>query len=105
MDCQDAKPALSPYLDEELPPEDAAGITAHLTGCTACRDSLEELRLVSAAIRAQFASCYARSPDLRAKVLAALDDGPRTRSWQRAARQTRLLWRRLRRIRLGPGTR
>ncbi len=87
MDCQEAKTGLSPYLDGELPPDDAAGITGHLTGCAACRRSFEELRLVSTAIRTQLAICYAPSPDLRAKVLAALDDVPPTRARQRDGRQ------------------
>jgi anti-sigma factor (TIGR02949 family) len=105
MDCQEAKTGLSPYLDGELPRDDAAGIAAHLTGCAGCCRSFEELRLVSTLIRTQLASWHAPSPDLRAKVMAAIDDAPPTRVRNRAALQTRLIWRRLRRIWLRPGTR
>jgi negative regulator of sigma E activity len=105
MDCQDAKIALSPYLDRELPRAEAASIAAHLTVCDSCRRCFEELRLVSTVMRTQLASWHTPSPDLRAKVMAALDAVPPTRVPQRAALQTRLLWRRLRRIWLRPGTR
>jgi anti-sigma factor RsiW len=105
MDCQDAKLALSPYLDRELPRAEAASIAAHLTVCDSCRRCLEELRLVSTLIRAQLRSAPTPSPDLCAKVLAALDDVPPAPVPQRAALRTRLLWRRLRRIWLRAGTR
>ncbi len=105
MDCQDAKIALSPYLDRELPHAEAASIAAHLTVCDSCRRDFEELRLVSTVIRTQLASWRTPSPDLRAKVLAALDDVPPTRVARHPTLRPRLLWRRLRRIWLRPGTR
>jgi anti-sigma factor RsiW len=76
MDCQETKLALSPYLDGELPHDAAASVAAHLRVCIACRHGFEELRLVGTLIRTQLASPYAPSPDLRGKVLAALDDVP-----------------------------
>jgi len=105
MDCQDVKPALSPYIDGELPREDAAGITAHLAGCVACRRSLEELHLISATLHALLATRRAPSPVLRARVMAALDEVAPARTRPGMARHTRLIRQHLRRMRLGPGAR
>jgi len=88
MDCQEAKIALSPYLDGELPDDAAAGVAAHLRACIACRQGFEELRLVGTLIRAQLASRYAPSPDLRGKVLAALDDATPKHASRRAVLRT-----------------
>ena len=55
MNCQDARIALSPYLDSELPHAEAAGIAAHLQVCDSCRHRFEELRLVSKVLRSQLA--------------------------------------------------
>jgi anti-sigma factor RsiW len=88
MDCQEAKIALSPYIDGELPHDDAASIAAHLTVCSACRHGFEELRLVGRVLRTQLASRYTPSPDLRAKVLAALDAVPSIPAAHRAAART-----------------
>jgi predicted anti-sigma-YlaC factor YlaD len=103
MDCHDAKIALSPYFDRELPRAEAASIAAHLTVCDSCRHRFEQLCLVSAVIRTQLAGRDMPSPDLCAKVVAALDDVPPMPVAQRAIVWTRLLWRRVRRIRLMPG--
>jgi predicted anti-sigma-YlaC factor YlaD len=103
MDCQEAKTGLSPYLDGELPRDDAAGIASHLTGCDECRRWLEELRLVGTLIRAQVATRDTPEVDLLATVMAAIAHLPPTRPAQRVALHRRLMWRRLRRV--WPGTR
>lgn len=41
---------LSAYVDDQLSPADRARVEAHLDGCAACRDSLEELRAVKSAL-------------------------------------------------------
>lgn len=42
---------LSEYLDGELPAAEREALDAHLSGCTDCRATLEELRLVAARAR------------------------------------------------------
>jgi len=92
VDCQDAKTELSPYLDGELPLEDAAGIAAHLAQCERCRLLLEELRLVGAALRVELAKRRVSSFDVRGKVRAALAMLPALRAgrsrrvWHRRSR-------------------
>jgi anti-sigma factor RsiW len=102
MDCQEAKTGLSPYLDGELPRDDAASIAAHLTGCDECRRRFEELRLIGTLIRTQPAIRDTPQVDLLPKVMAAIAHLP-TRGSQRGAMHRRLMWRRLRR--LWPGMR
>jgi len=104
MDCQEVKTGLSPYLDGELPRNDAAGIASHLVGCDACRRSFQELHLVSTVIRTQLTRWDTPPVDLRAKVMAGIADLSPPRPLQRAALHRRLVWRRLRRIWPWPGT-
>jgi anti-sigma factor RsiW len=105
MDCQEAKTGLSPYLDGELPRDDAAGIASHLDGCGECRRSLEELRLVSTLIRTQLAVPETPSVDLLARVMAAITDLRPTHARQLGALHRRLVWRRLRGMWPWPRTR
>lgn len=65
---------LGAYADRELPPETVAQIEAHLVGCAECRRALE----VHDAIRARLAveRPAAPSPDLRARIAAAIDAAP-----------------------------
>ena len=94
MDCQDSKTRLSPYLDGELPHDDATAIAAHLAQCEGCRLLLEELRLVGTALRAQLAKRRVSSFDVRGKVRTALQlpakCAPRAGAWR-----SRRMWRRL----------
>jgi anti-sigma factor RsiW len=103
MDCQEAKTGLSPYLDGELPRDDAAGIASHLTGCDECRRWVEEWSLVGTLIRTQLASRDTPPVDVLPKVMAAIANLLSTRPPQRVALHRRLMWRRLRRV--WPGTR
>jgi anti-sigma factor RsiW len=105
MNCQEAKPGLSPYLDGELPRNDAAGIASHLSGCGECRRLFEELRVISTVIRTQLATRDTPRLDLLAKVMTAIADLPPTRSPRRAPLHRRLMWCRLRRAWPWPGTR
>jgi hypothetical protein len=43
LNCKDVKELLSEYMDNELTPEQAAEVQAHLDGCDACKEQLEEL--------------------------------------------------------------
>ena len=95
MDCQDSKTGLSPYLDGELPRDDAAAIAAHLAQCEGCRLLLEELRLVGAALRAPPAQRGVSSIDVRGKVRAALAQLPSKCTPRAAAWRSRWLWRRV----------
>jgi anti-sigma factor RsiW len=65
---------LGAYADHELPPETVAQIDAHLVGCAECRNALE----VHDAVRSRLAAerPAAPSPDLRARIAAALDAVP-----------------------------
>ena len=65
---------LGAYADHELPPETVAQIDAHLVGCGECRSALE----VHDAVRARLAAerPAAPSPDLRARITAAIDAVP-----------------------------
>ena len=65
---------LGAYADHELPPETVAQIDAHLVGCAECRNALE----VHDAVRSRLAAerPAAPSPDLRARIAAAIDAVP-----------------------------
>jgi anti-sigma factor RsiW len=65
---------LGAYADRELPPETMAQIDAHLVGCAECRGALE----VHDAVRSRLAAerPAAPSPDLRARIAAAIDAVP-----------------------------
>jgi anti-sigma factor RsiW len=65
---------LGAYADHELPPETVAQIDAHLVGCGECRSALD----VHDAVRARLAAerPAAPSPDLRARITAAIDAVP-----------------------------
>ncbi|HEY9722232.1 MAG TPA: anti-sigma factor [Oscillatoriaceae cyanobacterium] len=75
MPCERAQDLLSEYLEEALLDDEAKSVDAHLAGCAACRQRLEQLRGVVALLRA-----VPREPlpeDLQARIhdaLAALPD-------------------------------
>jgi anti-sigma factor RsiW len=50
MTCREIQTALSAYIDGELPEEAAAGMFAHLSTCTACREFLTDVLRVRAAL-------------------------------------------------------
>ncbi|NPT45140.1 anti-sigma factor [Paraburkholderia sp. 1N] len=73
MDCNEARPLLDANADHELPAPDAQRVQQHIESCDACRRESENLRTLSASLRAQ---PYYRAPDaLRARILAALPVG------------------------------
>lgn len=47
MNCREIREVLSPYLDGELSPSEAAEVTVHLGACEICRGELQALRLTS----------------------------------------------------------
>lgn len=49
MTCDDIKPRLDAYLDDELPPEDRRQVELHLADCPPCAAELSALRRLSAA--------------------------------------------------------
>jgi predicted anti-sigma-YlaC factor YlaD len=62
-----ARSALSARLDGEPTLESGAALDAHLAGCAACRDWLEQAQRVTRAVRVP----AVRVPDLTARILAA----------------------------------
>lgn len=44
--CEDYAALLDPYIDGELPPEDAARVREHLTGCDGCRTYVQTALLL-----------------------------------------------------------
>lgn len=72
--CYDEGP-LRAYLDGALPADEHAAVAAHLSGCPACQDRVEELRRLAAQVGALLAT-PALTPDPRA-ALARFEDGPR----------------------------
>jgi anti-sigma factor RsiW len=85
---------LGAYADRELPPETVAQIDAHLVGCAECRNALE----VHDAVRSRLAAerPAAPSPDLRARIAAAIDAVPEPvvvpAPAPRADRQRSVVW-------------
>jgi anti-sigma factor RsiW len=85
---------LGAYADHELPPETVAQIDAHLVGCAECRNALE----VHDAVRSRLAAerPAAPSPDLRARIAAAIDAVPApvvvAAPARRAANQRSIVW-------------
>lgn len=49
MDCREAKPMLSAYLDGELPGADRARVESHLRTCPACSEQLDALKWIDEA--------------------------------------------------------
>jgi anti-sigma factor RsiW len=62
------------YALDALDPEEAAEFRAHLEGCAACRQEVQELR--GAAARMGAVETLRPPPELRARVLAAADRTP-----------------------------
>lgn len=53
MTCNDTLPLLSPLLDGELAPADAATLRAHIAGCSECRAALDELEELHGMLKGQ----------------------------------------------------
>jgi anti-sigma factor RsiW len=68
--CGTVRPLLSAYLDEELTAETHGRVAAHLTGCAACREELDQ---VSRGVTlARMMPCVQPPPNLAAQILARL---------------------------------
>ena len=70
MDCERVRAWLSPSVDGEIPAAERAGIEAHLQGCVACRQALDDLRVIAGSVRN--ATRYSAPPGLAAQIAAAL---------------------------------
>ncbi len=67
MNCQDVEARLGAYLDGELDASETAAVSAHLKGCPECAASLDRLRAVRTAVRAELPAY--RAPDtLRMRI-------------------------------------
>jgi len=75
MDCETMRNLISALIDDELAPEDRAGLEAHLADCAACREVLADLRRRDAAMRHAFTPWYAEADAFthrsRARLLSA----------------------------------
>jgi anti-sigma factor RsiW len=70
MDCKEARPLLDANADHELPAPDARRVQQHIESCDACRRESDDLRTLSAALRA---APYHRAPQsLRERIVAGL---------------------------------
>jgi anti-sigma factor (TIGR02949 family) len=72
--CDDAARALDPYVDGELPADDAAALRQHLDTCPACREHLARRTALRRAIRRV---PYRAAPE---RLRAAVSRAPRRRS-------------------------
>jgi len=82
MECQAVQTQLSAWLDDELSEATGAMLTAHLSGCAACREEWRRLKALDAAL----GDLAAPVPMGLAEKVAAKIRRPRRRSgWQSVA--------------------
>jgi anti-sigma factor (TIGR02949 family) len=91
MTCHDAGRLIDAYVDDELSPEDAASLAAHLEACALCRNQLQEREALRRVLHA--VPAYQAPERLRAAVMAAGTQraGRRARIWAVAAALVALL--------------
>ena len=74
--CRERRESLGAYALDQLPPDERAGLEAHLEGCPSCRAELEQLaalvRPMSLADPARFESAPALPAALGARVAASI---------------------------------
>jgi len=72
MECTRMRPIISPYMDDELSPDEKEAFLSHIRYCAACRKELEETRALHQlfASAARFAAPYG----FAARVLANLEE-------------------------------
>lgn len=70
MRCHDVQPLLADLIEDQLPPETAADVRAHLAQCTICNREYRALGDVIAALEAF--PIIAEPPDLTARVMAQI---------------------------------
>lgn len=72
LDCRDAEPLVSAWLDAELGARERASVGAHLQTCARCRRTADGLRATSALLAA--APVRRLPPEVRARVLGPRDE-------------------------------
>lgn len=75
MSCPEQE-MLSAFADDELEPSARAEIERHLTGCTACREFVEQMRWIDAFGRSSLRAIRVRTPS-ESKVVAEIHPKPR----------------------------
>ena len=83
--CRDLEERLTPYVDDEVPPDARRATDAHLAACPPCRDRMETERLARDVLRDRRMELRGAAPaGLRARCLArrtALRARSRARRW------------------------
>ena len=74
MRCDDVQRLVHAYLDGELLEADRIGFDEHVGACAACRGIVDEEARFKATLRARLRPVPAAPAELRARVLAALDE-------------------------------
>jgi len=74
MRCDDVHRMVHPYLDGELLASDLVAFDAHVAGCAACRRLVDDEARFKATLRAHLRPAPAAPAELRARVLAGLDE-------------------------------
>lgn len=76
MKCSRIQKMISPYVDNELSPDEKRVFTAHIQECTACKEELEDIR----SIHEMFASAenYPAPLGFATRVMVNLDETEET---------------------------
>jgi anti-sigma factor RsiW len=76
MKCSRVRKMISPYLDDELNPEDKRVYTVHVQECVACREEMEDIR----SVHNLFASAehYSAPLGFATRVIANLEETEET---------------------------
>lgn len=77
MSCDSVRTRLSPYLDGELAPGEAAQVAAHLEGCAACREEREGLLALIEGCRTLPQAETPNAEAMWARIDAELGEAPR----------------------------
>lgn len=76
MKCSQIRQRLSQYVDDELGPDEKNGFMAHVQGCPACREALEEIQSVHQLFA--FAERFEAPGGFAARVMAHLAEAEET---------------------------
>lgn len=76
MKCSQIRKMISPYVDDELSPQDKRTFTAHIQECAACKKELEDIQ----SIHELFASAekYSAPSEFATRVMANLEETEET---------------------------
>ena len=93
MNCESLRETVYEYLDDSLPPPEAAAARTHLHDCTACREIVQREKELCRSMAAGFEQAVAGvqlEDHVRRRIVAAMDQGraePRSRGllegWRR----------------------